>query len=94
MLARTFAESGSNAIAILDLDQTLAEEAATDLENWFVEQGEHFQGVICVPKVSSGHAEPDEIDAIGIACDVSKEEAVKSAFDNVIKKFGRIDVLV
>jgi NAD(P)-dependent dehydrogenase (short-subunit alcohol dehydrogenase family) len=53
-----------------------------------------FQTVIGLSEVSLGHAEPDEIDAIGIACDVSKEEAVKSAFDKVIEKFGRIDVLV
>jgi hypothetical protein len=39
MFARTFAESGSNAIAVLDLDQALAEEAAADIEKWLVNHG-------------------------------------------------------
>jgi NAD(P)-dependent dehydrogenase (short-subunit alcohol dehydrogenase family) len=38
-LARAFAESGSNAIAILDLDQAQCDRAAADMANWMVEQG-------------------------------------------------------
>lgn len=64
---------------LLDLDQKLAEEAAQELEDWFV---------------SHGQAKPDEIDAIGIGCDVSNEESVKAAFQKVVDHFGRIDVLV
>jgi D-arabinitol 2-dehydrogenase len=51
--------------------------------------------LLCGPDLRrAGQAEPHEIKAIGVACDVSKEEAVKSAFDKVIEEFGRIDVLV
>jgi NAD(P)-dependent dehydrogenase (short-subunit alcohol dehydrogenase family) len=52
-----------------------------------------FRGA-CRDLRGAGQAEPHEIKAIGVACDVSKEEAVKSAFDKVIEEFGRIDVLV
>jgi hypothetical protein len=38
--------------------------------------------------------EPQEFKAIGIACDVTKEQAVKAAFDQVVQDFGRVDVLV
>lgn len=79
LFARTFAESGSNAIAILDLDQTQAETAAKDLTDWFEEHGQAKKG---------------EIAAIGLGCDVGNEEAVQEAFKKIVHKFGRIDVLV
>jgi NAD(P)-dependent dehydrogenase (short-subunit alcohol dehydrogenase family) len=34
------------------------------------------------------------MDCLGIVCDVSAEEAVTRLFDGVVKKYGRIDVLV
>ncbi|BGP18257.1 hypothetical protein JCM10213_007887 [Rhodosporidiobolus nylandii] len=79
LIARTFAESGSNAVAILDLDGEMAKTAATDLVTWFEEHGQADKG---------------EIEAIGLGCDVSNEQNVKDCFDEVIKKFGRVDVLV
>lgn len=79
LIARTFAESGSNAVAILDLDGEMAKKAAEDLVQWFEEHGQ---------------AEKGEIESIGLGCDVSSEESVQETFKQVIDKFGRIDVLV
>ncbi|GAA6033794.1 hypothetical protein JCM8097_000344 [Rhodosporidiobolus ruineniae] len=79
LFARTFAESGSNAIAIVDLDEKMAKEAAVDLVKWFEEHGQ---------------AKPGEIKAIGLGCDVSSEQQVKDTFKKVIDEFGRIDTLV
>ncbi|GAA5976416.1 hypothetical protein JCM11641_006005 [Rhodosporidiobolus odoratus] len=79
LFARTFAESGSNAVAILDLDGQMAKDAATDLVTWFEEHGQAKKG---------------EIEAIGLGCDVSNEQQVKDCFQAVKEKFGRIDVLV
>ncbi|GAA5922686.1 hypothetical protein JCM1841_001105 [Sporobolomyces salmonicolor] len=79
LFARTFAESGSNAIAILDLDQKMAEQAADDLVDWFEKHGQAKKG---------------EISAIGLACDVSDEESVQAGFKTIIEKYGRVDVLV
>ncbi|GAA6017623.1 hypothetical protein JCM10207_001227 [Rhodosporidiobolus poonsookiae] len=79
LFARTFAESGSNAVAILDLDGKMAEDAADDLVKWFEEHGQ---------------AEKGEIEAIGLGCDVSNEKQVQECFQKVVDKFGRVDVLV
>ncbi|KAG0658943.1 hypothetical protein C6P46_005563 [Rhodotorula mucilaginosa] len=79
LMARTFAESGSNAIAILDLDENLAKEAANDLVQWFEEHGQAKKG---------------EIKCIGIGCDVANEESVKASFKQVVDTFGRVDSLV
>lgn len=72
-------ESGASQVAVVDLDEGHAKEAAADIEKWFVEHGE---------------AEEGEIQAIGIGCDVSKEDHVTRAMDQIIEKFGRVDVLV
>ncbi|KAM0746880.1 NAD(P)-binding protein [Meredithblackwellia eburnea MCA 4105] len=79
LFARTFAESGSNAIAILDLDSSQAAQSARELEEWFVEHGQAKEG---------------EIECLGLGCDVSDEASVKKAFEEVKERFGRIDVLV
>lgn len=79
LFARTFVESGSNAIAILDLDRAQAEQAAKDIVTWFEEHGQASKG---------------EIKAIGLGCDVSNEEEVKQCFSTVVDTFGRVDVLV
>ena len=63
----------------MDLDGKLAQEAAKDLEEWFV---------------SHGQAKPHEIEAIGVGCNVANEDEVKAAMAKIIEKFGRIDVLV
>ncbi|BGP56924.1 hypothetical protein JCM8202_000879 [Rhodotorula sphaerocarpa] len=79
LMARTFAESGSNAVAILDLDEKLAKDAADDLVKWFEEHGQANKG---------------EIKCIGLGCDVADEKSVQQAFGTVIERFGRVDSLV
>lgn len=51
LFARTFVESGSNSIVIVDLIEEQAQKAAEELAAWFVEHGE---------------AQPDEIQAVGV----------------------------
>ncbi|OCF33268.1 d-arabinitol 2-dehydrogenase [Kwoniella heveanensis CBS 569] len=79
MMARTFVESGANAIVLVDLKKEDAERAAEDLVKWFVENGE---------------AEEGEIQALGLGCDVSDEASVASVFATVKEKFGRLDAVV
>ena len=79
MFARTFAESGSNAIVILDIDDAQAKTAAADLVSWFEEHGQCKKG---------------EIKAVGMGCDVSNEAEVQRCFAAVKEQFGRVDVLV
>ena len=79
LFARTFAESGSNAVVILDLDQAQAETAAEDLVKWFEEHGQASKG---------------EISSIGLGCDVGNEQQVQDCFAKIVEKYGKIDVLV
>ncbi|WRT65889.1 uncharacterized protein IL334_002840 [Kwoniella shivajii] len=79
MMARTFVESGANAIVLVDLKKEDAEKAAQDLVKWFVENGE---------------AEEGEIEALGLGCDVSDEASVQAVFNTVKEKFGRLDACV
>ncbi|MBQ5985776.1 MAG: SDR family NAD(P)-dependent oxidoreductase [Clostridia bacterium] len=34
------------------------------------------------------------VEAIGIACDITKTESVEAAVDATLEKFGRIDILI
>ncbi|KAM0790130.1 hypothetical protein ACM66B_005454 [Microbotryomycetes sp. NB124-2] len=79
LMARTFAESGSNAVVIMDLDGELAKKAASDLVEW----AEEHVG-----------AKKGEVSAIGMGCDVGNEDQVKECFNEIVKKYGRVDVLV
>ncbi|WVR05655.1 hypothetical protein IAU60_002677 [Kwoniella sp. DSM 27419] len=79
MMARTFVESGANAIVLVDLRKEDAERAAEDLVKWFVENGE---------------AEEGEIQALGLGCDVADEASVAAVFQTVKDKFGRLDACV
>ncbi|KAK4686718.1 hypothetical protein P7C73_g3407, partial [Tremellales sp. Uapishka_1] len=79
MMARTFVESGADAIVIIDLNKADAEAAAKDLVDWFE---------------THGQAAPGEIKAQGYGCDVSSEESVKETFDKIESTYGRIDALV
>ncbi|WVW80355.1 hypothetical protein I302_102335 [Kwoniella bestiolae CBS 10118] len=79
MMARTFVESGANAIVLVDLKKEEAEKAADELVKWFVENGE---------------AEEGEIQALGLGCDVSDEASVAKVFETVKEKFGRLDACV
>jgi D-arabinitol 2-dehydrogenase len=79
LMARTFIESGSSTVAILDLSQEEADRAAMEATEWFVEHGEADQG---------------ELNIIGVACDVADESSVQKAMDRVHSHYGRIDVVV
>ena len=63
--ARLFAQHGAT-VAILDLDEAVAKDAAAEL-------GENH---------------------VGLACNVTDLDSVKAAFDALIAKWGRIDILV
>lgn len=79
LMARTFIESGSNQVAILDLSAEEAENAARDARIWFEEHGEVEKG---------------ELDVIGVACNVADEKSVQEAMDKVHQHFGKIHVVV
>lgn len=79
LFARTFVESGSDRIVIMDRDGDMAVEAAKDIEQWFVQHGQAKKG---------------EIEAVGMGVNVADENSVRTAFDDVVKRYGRIDVLV
>lgn len=38
--------------------------------------------------------DPNELELIGVECDVASEESVKNAFDQITKRFGRVDAVV
>ena len=52
----------------------------------------HSNSFVAVETADEG--EKDSFKAIGIACDVSSESSVQSAFEEVIKEFGRVDAVV
>ncbi|QRV73136.1 Enoyl-(Acyl carrier protein) reductase [Ceratobasidium sp. AG-Ba] len=79
LFARTFVESGCTNIVLMDLKQEEAQQAADDLVKWFVDHGD---------------IEPGAVTAIGMGCDVSKEESVKEGFEAVVKRFGKVDAMV
>lgn len=79
LMARTFIESGSNMVAILDLSTEEAEKAAKDAVQWFEEHGDVEKG---------------ELNVIGLPCNVADEKSVQDAMNKVHKHFGRINVVV
>lgn len=79
LMARTLVESGANALAIMDLDEKIAVQSAKEVEEWFEQHGGAKKG---------------EVQAIGLGCDVSNEDQVRSTIQQVVDKFGKIDVLV
>jgi D-arabinitol 2-dehydrogenase len=79
LMARTFIESGSNTIAILDLSAQESEKAAAEAIEWFEQHGGVQKG---------------ELNVIGVGCNVADEKSVQAAMDKVHQHFGRIDVVV
>jgi NAD(P)-dependent dehydrogenase (short-subunit alcohol dehydrogenase family) len=65
-------------LAILDLKQAEADSATKELLASAQENG----------------VNPDGLELIGIECDVASEELVKNAFDQIRKRFGRVDAVV
>ena len=70
--------SGCTQLAILDLKQVEADSATKELLASAQEDG----------------IDPNGLELIGVECDVASEESVKNAFDQVRKKFGRVDAVV
>ncbi|KAB5596245.1 D-arabinitol 2-dehydrogenase [Ceratobasidium theobromae] len=79
LFARTFVESGCTKIVLMDLKQEDAQKAADDLVEWFVEHGDIGRG---------------KVTAIGLGCDVANEDSVKAGFEEVVRRFGKIDAMV
>jgi len=72
-------ESGCNQIAIIDLFAADAERAAKELV-------QHFE--------ENAGIEPGTIETAGYGVDVSDEAAVKAAFDQIVQKWGKVDVVI
>lgn len=79
LMARTLIESGANQVAFLDLNQEAADQAAKEAAQWFEEHGQVKKG---------------DLDTIGVSCDVASEESVKSAFDLIHSRWGRINTVI
>ena len=70
--------SGCTRLAIFDLKQAEMDVAIKDLSDSALENG----------------IGPNELELIGVECDVASEESVKNAFDQITKRFGRVDAVV
>ena len=84
----------------MDLKEEEAKNAAEELKAYHGESislakivPEHCSDSFVAVEVAD-EGEKDSFKAIGIACDVSSESSVQSAFEEVIKEFGRVDAVV
>lgn len=75
---RSYISSGCTQLAILDLKQVEADSATRELLDSARENG----------------IDPTGLKLIGVECDVTSEESVKSAFGQVTEKLGRVDAVV
>lgn len=50
--------------------------------------------MLIYPEVQRGEVKEGVLDVMGVACDVSNEDSVKSAFEEVISRFGCVDAVV
>jgi NAD(P)-dependent dehydrogenase (short-subunit alcohol dehydrogenase family) len=78
-MGRALVESGCNQLAILDLDKDDSQGAADEMVKW-------LEG--------TGGVEPGSLDIRGFACDVSNEESVKKAFNDVKSAFGKVHAVI
>ncbi|OAX39363.1 NAD(P)-binding protein [Rhizopogon vinicolor AM-OR11-026] len=76
---RAFVQSGCTDLAILDLKEDEAKDAATELV-----------ANACV----NSDMTPEDFNVIGVGCDVSSELSVQRAFEQVMDNFGRLDSVV
>ena len=65
-------------MVILDLKQAKADAATKEILDSARENG----------------VDPDELELIGVECNVASEESVKNGFGQTTKKFGRVDAVV
>jgi len=76
---RAFIKAGCTDLAILDLKQKQAEEAASQL---------------VIDSCYRNEQKPENFNVIGVECDVANEKSVISAFKQTMDHFGRIDSVV
>ncbi|KAL0565628.1 hypothetical protein V5O48_016393 [Marasmius crinis-equi] len=76
---RAFIESGCTTLAIVDLKESEAKQAAEELT-----------AMACV----NSDLKPEDVKIIGIECDVSSEISVQKAFAEVMQTYGRVDSVV
>lgn len=70
--------SGCTQLVIFDLEQADMDLAIKELSDSAQENG----------------INPNELELVGIECDVASEESVKNAFSQVSERFGRVDAVV
>jgi len=76
---KAFVNAGCTKLAILDLKQEAAEDAAKNL---------------VTDSTYNNLRLPEEFQVLGIGCDVASEPSVQAAFKATTEKFGRIDSVV
>ncbi|KAH7929685.1 NAD-binding protein [Leucogyrophana mollusca] len=76
---RAFVQSGCTSLAIVDLKESEAKDAAAELVS-----------SACV----NSDMTPEDFNIIGVGCDVSSELSVQKAFETVMDTYGRIDSVV
>ncbi|KAJ7749533.1 hypothetical protein DFH07DRAFT_553923 [Mycena maculata] len=77
---RAFVSSGCTSLAIVDLKQEEAAAAAAELTTY--------------ARANNTDANPEEVNIIGVECDVSSEKSVQKAYADVMSTYGRIDSVV
>ncbi|TFL07368.1 hypothetical protein BDV98DRAFT_496717 [Pterulicium gracile] len=82
---RAFLQSGCTSMALLDLKEEEAKNAAQELTT-------AFAGVCYGIQASDGNEQ--DLKIIGVECDVSSERSVQKAFGEIIDTFGRVDAVV
>jgi len=76
---RAFVNSGCTQLAVLDLKQSEAEDAAAELVS-----------TAC----ANSDMKPSDFNMIGLECDVSSELSVQKAFQTMLDTYGRVDSVV
>ena len=66
-------------MAILDLSQEEVDQASQELIQSFLDAGQIQHG---------------EIECIGLGLDISEEQSVKDAMNDIVQRWGKIDCLV
>ncbi|KAK7467469.1 hypothetical protein VKT23_004522 [Stygiomarasmius scandens] len=75
---RALVQSGCTSLAIVDLKESEAKQAAEELAKECVSSG----------------ARREDVNFIGIGCDVSSELSVQKAFSEVMNTYGKVDTVV
>ncbi|KAF8077787.1 NAD(P)-binding protein [Lyophyllum atratum] len=76
---RAFVNSGCTSLAVIDLKASEAKVAAEELLAY---------------SIANGHGKAEEVNFIGVECDVSSELSVQKAYAHVMDTFGKVDSVV